>query len=225
MGKYHSKVSEAAGRGSTKTEEQIVQAFDYALAHPKAILSKVGPMFGCGSSSMANWLYCPPKVSPNIHVIAWLQSHDSLDGSGPTRMKLWEKRRPNNRINDRVRDVVERGVIIRMNDRVSLTAQLGQDRLTSPNGIGTFVPGATDDLLVVKQAALDVKAEAESVAQSATELAIAIDTVRDWMSTTDKLQLALGRIQSLEQQLRTQDEVVRRFQQQKLASNQVHSTD
>ena len=87
------------------------------------------------------------------------------------------------------------------------------------------MPVATDELLVIKQEALDVKAEAESVAQSATELAIAIDTVRDWMGTTDRLQLALGRIPNLEAQLREQDEIVKRFRQQKLATNQVHSTD
>lgn len=213
--KYHSKVSGARGRGTEKSKEQIVQAFDYALAHPDIVLSKVGPMFGVGSSSMANWLYCPPKVMPNLHVIAWLKSHDSLDGSGPTKMQLWEKRRPNNGINDRVRDVVERGVII----------DYEQDGLVDPTGIKTFVPGTTDDLLVVKEDALEIKAQADALSQTATELAIAIDTVRDWLNTNDRLQLALGKIQELERQLRLQDEVVKRFQQQRLATNQVHSTD
>ena len=56
-------------------------------------------------------------------------------------------------------------------------------------------------------------------------LAIAIDTVRDWLTDKDKLQLALGRIQSLEAQLKNSDEVVKRFQDRALAANQVHSRD
>ena len=78
---------------------------------------------------------------------------------------------------------------------------------------------------MVKEEALKVKAEAEAVVLEATVLAAAIDTVRDWLTDKDRLQQALGRIQNLESQLRESDEVLKRFQQQKLASNQVHSMD
>jgi hypothetical protein len=95
--------------------------------------------------------------------------------------------------------------------------------LVGPTGIGTFVPITTDDLLVVKEEALKVKAEAEAIALEATVLSLAIDTIRDWLTDKDKLQLALGRIQSLESQLKNSDEVVKRFQEAKLAANQIHS--
>jgi hypothetical protein len=101
----------------------------------------------------------------------------------------------------------------------------GNERLVGPTGIGTFVPTTTDDLLVVKEEVLKVRAEAEAVVLEATTLAVAIDTVRDWLTDKDKLQLALGRIQSLEAQLKNSDEVVKRFQDRALAANQVHSRD
>jgi len=220
--KYHSKVPDARSRGTAKTKEQIVQAFDYALAHPEVSLVKIGPLFGLGTSTMANWLVLPSRSAPNSHVVAWLKGHHGQDGSGPTRIRLWDKLRHSNSIDQQMRSAVA-GVVLSSESIESMV--LGNDRLVSPQGIGTFVPGTTDDLLVVKQEALDVKAKADVISQSAHELAIAIDTVRDWLGTTDKLQLALGKIQELERQLRSQDEVVKRFQQQKLASNQVHSTD
>jgi len=89
----------------------------------------------------------------------------------------------------------------------------------------TFIPVTTDDLLVVKEEALRVKAEAEVVVLEATVLALAIDTVRDWLTDKDRLQLALGRIQSLEAQLKAADAIQKRFQEKALASNQVHSSD
>ena len=79
--------------------------------------------------------------------------------------------------------------------------------------------------LVVKEEALRIKAVAEAVVLEATTLSVAIDTVRDWLTDKDKLQLALGRVQSLEAQLKTTDTILKRFQQQKLEANQVHSSD
>ena len=209
--------------GYRKSPEEIHEAFDYALAHPGETLSQIGKRYGFGSSSMSNWMFAPKRAPVNPYVVEWCRQHATLDGSGPNNLAKWLKIRTHNKVGQRVLDAVSQAVMTVTT--LSSVEPVVDDRLVSPNGIGTFVPGATDDLLVVKQAALDVKAEAESVAQSATELAIAIDTVRDWMSTTDRLQLALGRIQSLESQLREQDEIVKRFRQQKLATNQVHSND
>ena len=102
---------------------------------------------------------------------------------------------------------------------------VGHDPQLGPTGIGTFVPVTTDDLLVVREQVLSLKAEAETVAMNAAALAVAIDTVRDWLSDKERLQLALGRIESLEAQLKNSDATMKRFQDRALAANQVHSND
>ena len=233
MGTYPiPKVAEARGSGTRtprnkrKTRKDIFTAFDYALAHPEETLTEIGPQFGVGGSTLANWINPPHKGMPNKHVIAWLKGRDilTLDGSGPTNVDVWARERPRNVINQRVLDAVrpQRKARVKV---VSPETDVGHDPLVGPTGIGTFVPAATDDLLVLKEEALKVKAEAEAVALEATTLSIAIDTIRDWMTDKDRLQLALGRIESLEQQLKNADEIAKRFQQQKLASGQVHSSD
>jgi len=225
MGTYHSKVSEAGGRGTNKTREEIFAAFDYALAHPSTLLTAVGPMFGMGSSSMANWLYCPPKVTPNKHVIAWLKSHDSLDGSGLTKMQLWKKRRPSNSINQRVRDAAYGTVAQSLADALPqvLASARGQEIVAEVSG--KFVPQTPDDLLVLIEQATTIKAEAEATAQEAAELIAAVSMVRDWVNNSDKLDAALKEVAHLKAQLAAADKAKADYQKRALASNQVHSTD
>ena len=223
MGTYHSKVSEARGRGTNKTREEIIAAFDYALAHPSTLLTAVGPMFGIGSSSMANWLYCPPKVTPNKHVIAWLKSHDSLDGSGLTKMQLWKKRRPSNSINQRVRDAAYGTVAQSLADALP-KAQWHEQHAFAPLG-DAFTPQTPDDLLVLIEQATTIKAEAEAAAQEAAELLAAVSMVRDWVNNSDKLDAALKEVEHLKAQLVAADKAKADYQKRALASNQVHSTD
>ena len=217
-----------------KGRAEIFAAFDYALAHPSDGLHIVGPKFDIGSSSMANWLNPPMRngqvTIPNKHLVAWLKKRDPLilDGSGVTNRVAWERVRPQNPVNQLVIQELQRKPRVKVLPAVyealkHPTPDVGHEPLVGPTGIGTFVPGTIDDLLVVKEEALKVKAEAEAVALDATVLALAIDTVRDWLTDKDKLQLALGRIQSLEQQLKQQDATLKRFQDKALAANQVHS--
>ena len=223
MGTYHSKVSEARGRGTNKTREEIIAAFDYALAHPSTLLTAVGPMFGMGSSSMANWLYCPPKVTPNKHVVAWLKSHDSLDGSGLTKMQLWKKRRPSNSINQRVRDAAYGTVAQSLADALP-KAQWHEQQALAALG-DAFTPQTPDDLLVLIEQATTIKAEAEATAQEAAELIAAVSMVRDWVNNSDKLDAALKEVEHLKAQLVAADKAKADYQKRALASNQVHSTD
>ena len=234
MGTYHSKVSEAVGRGTNKTREEIFAAFDYALAHPRTLLTTVGPKFGMGGSSMANWLYCPPKVTPNKHVIAWLKSHDSLDGSGPTKIQLWEKRRPSNSINVRLRDAVYGTVAQSLADALpTVVASARQTRefegvmpnLVDKVTLDPFVPQTPDDLLVLIEQATTIKAEAEATAQEAADLIAAVSMVRDWVNNSDKLDAALKEVAHLKAQLVAADKAKADYQKRALASNQVHSTD
>ena len=239
MGTYHSaqsKVSEAVGRGTNKTREEIFAAFDYALAHPRTLLTTVGPKFGMGGSSMANWLYCPPKVTPNKHVIAWLKSHDSLDGSGPTKIQLWEKRRPSNSINVRLRDVLYGTVAQSLADalpKVIASARrwtaIPFDEVNKPipgwEEGDAFVPQTPDDLLVLIEQATTIKAEAEATAQEAAELIAAVSMVRDWVNNSNKLDAALKEVAHLKAQLVAADKAKADYQKRALASNQVHSTD
>ena len=237
MGTYHSaqsKVSEAGGRGTNKTREEIFAAFDYALAHPLTLLTTVGPKFGKGGSSMANWLYCPPKVTPNKPVIAWLKRHDSLDGSGPTKIQLWEKRRPSNSINVRMRDAIYGTVAQSLADALpTVVASARQTRefegvmpnLVDKVTLDPFVPQTPDDLLVLIEQATTIKAEAEATAQEAAELIAAVSMVRDWVNNSDKLDAALKEVAHLKAQLAEADKVKADYQKRALASNQVHSTD
>jgi hypothetical protein len=237
MGTYHSaqsKVSEAGSRGTSKTREEIFAAFDYALAHPLTLLTTVGPKFGMGGSSMANWLYCPPKVTPNKHVIAWLKSHDSLDGSGPTKIQLWEKRRPSNSINVRIRDAVYGTVAQSLADALpKVIASARQTRefegvmpnLVDKVTLDPFVPQTPDDLLVLIEQATTIKAEAEATAQEAAELIAAVSMVRDWVNNSNKLDAALKEVAHLKAQLVAADKAKADYQKRALASNQVHSTD
>ena len=241
MGTYpQPKVADGGGpsrRPSTfvrkhKGRAEIFEAFTYALMHPAESLHKIGPKLSIGSSSMANWLNPPMRngqvTIPNKHLVAWLKKRDPLilDGSGVTNRVAWERERPQNPISQSVIQELQRKPRVKVLPTVQPTVptpDVGHEPLVGPTGIGTFVPGTIDDLLVVKEEALKVKAEAEAVALDATVLALAIDTVRDWLTDKDKLQLALGRIQSLEQQLKRSDATLKQFQDKALAANQVHS--
>ena len=242
MGTYpQPKVADEGGSGRRRSafsrrhkgRAEIFAAFDDALAHPAEGLHTVGPRHDVGSSSMANWLNPPMRngvvATPNKHLVAWLKKRDplTLDGSGVTNRVAWERARPQNPINQAVIQYLGAKPRVKVLPTVQPpvpTPDVGHEPLVGPTGIGTFVPVTTDDLLVVKEEALRVKAEAEAVALEATVLSLAIDTVRDWLTDKDKLQLALGRIQSLEQQLKQQDVTLKRFQDKALAANQVHST-
>ena len=212
-----------------KGRAEIFAAFDYALAHPDESLVKLGPKNGVGTSTMANWLNPPTRSTPNKHLVAWLKKRDplTLDGSGVTNLVAWEQARPQNTISQRVIQELHvrkpRVKVLPTAEPTVATPDVGHDPLVGPTGIGTFVPVTTDDLLVVKEEALKVKAAAEALALDATVLSLAIDTVRDWMTDREQLQLALGRIQSLESQLKEADAIRQRFQQANLEANQIHS--
>ena len=240
MGTYpQPKVADEGGRNPRsrkgrprKGQTVIFAALDYALAHPDESLGNVGPKCGLGGSTMANWLNPPDRATPNSHLVAWLKKRDPLtiDGSGVTNLVAWEQARPQNTISQRVIQALHvrkpRVKVLPTVEPVEptvATPDVGHEPLVGPTGIGTFVPVTTDDLLVVREEALKVKAAAEAIATEASILAIAIDTIRDWLTDKDKLQQVLGRIESLEAQLKAADAIVKRFQEAKLAANQIHS--
>ena len=219
MGTYHSttKQWEASGNpngSKTLTREGVRAVFDYCLAHPEQGLTPVGVKHGLGQGTAQTWLTAPKTLKPNKYLVEWFKEQDHL--------ARWRQTRPRNRPGDRLVQAI--GEVYQYPTEPE-PVDVGHERLIGPTGIGTFVPVATDDLLVMKEEALRVKAEAEAVATEANVLAIAIDTLRDWLTDKDKLQQALGRVQSLEAQLKATDTIVKRFQQQKLATNQVHSSD
>ena len=194
------------------------------IAKPKLSVVKLAKRHWIGISTASNWFNVYPskiagrKPQRNLRVATWLK--EFTDGKNNLARLL--KARPKHRVHSLILQEVADTVALH---DASDSIDMGHERLVGPTGIGTFVPTTTDDLLVVKEEALKVKAAAEAVALDATVLALAIDTVRDWLTDKDKLQLALGRIQSLESQLKNSDEVVKRFQETKLATNQVHSSD
>jgi hypothetical protein len=186
-----------------------------SLANPTTGLNRISIAHGIGGTSSQTWLAVPAHLKPHKDVVAWFQEGDHLE--------RWLQTRRHNTLGPRLLEAI--GAVQQAPPEPE-PVDVGHERLVGPTGIGAFVPVTTDDLLVLKEEALKVKTEAEAVVTEASLLAIAIDTVRDWLTDKDKLQQALGRLQTLESQLKASDDAVRRFQQQKLASNQVvHSND
>jgi hypothetical protein len=222
MGAYHSAniLTQDVPIKSLKKESDVREILDALLNDPQLSVAKAGKMFRISGSTLQTWMVAPEHLKLNATLIDWLAEGNHLE--------RWLKERPRNSLSARV--------VYAVNDykpgqeapptlEPEPEPERNVERLIGPSGIGTFVPGTTDDLLVVKEEALRIKAEAEAVAIEATVLATAIDTVRDWLTDKDRLQQALGRIQNLESQLKESDTILKRFQQQKLASNQVHSRD
>jgi hypothetical protein len=194
------------------------------ITKPRLSVVKLAKQHGIGVSTASNWFNVYPskiagrKPQRNLRVAVWLKEFTN----GKNNLARLLKARPKQGIHSLILQEVADAVALH---DASDSIDAGNERLVGPTGIGTFVPTTTDDLLVVKEEVLKVRAEAEAVVLEATTLAVAIDTVRDWLTDKDKLQLALGRIQSLEAQLKNSDEVVKRFQDRALAANQVHSRD
>ena len=222
MGTYHSMDGEDTQQEVTShgngrrilTREGVRSLFDYCLANTKEGIAGISVKYGLGRTTAQTWVAAPAQLKVNKHLVEWFKEQDHL--------ARWRLTRPRNHLGDRLVQAI--GEVYQYPTEPE-AVDLGHERLIGPTGIGTFVPVATDDLLVIKEEALTVKAEAEAVATEANILVIAIDTLRDWLTDKDKLQQALGRVQSLEAQLRATDAIVKRFQQQKLATDQVHSRD
>jgi hypothetical protein len=219
MGTYHSNNVQGEATGNpngskTLTREGVRAVFDYCLNHPEEGLARVARKHGLGPTTPQVWLTAPANLQPNKHLVEWFKQGDHL--------ARWRLTRPRNRPSDRLVQAI--GEVYQYPTEPE-PVDVGHERLVGPTGIGTFVPGTTDDLLVIKEEALKVKADAEAVATEATILVVAIDTIRDWLTDKDRLQQALGRVQSLEAQLKASDAVLTRFRQQKLATDQVHSRD
>jgi AraC-like DNA-binding protein len=243
MGTYPQGIQQSTRKKTRRIRHNPTQAtvdnvLETLILNPKLSLLTVSTANGMGSSTTSNWFKAyTTKTSKgglavsNSKVLDWL----ARDTDGVSNLARIAKARPNLTISPEVRDTVSEmlgdapapapDVVPVGESSDAFTAAFKAERLVGPVGIGTFVPGTTDDLLVVKEEALRIKAEAEAVALEATVLATAIDTVKDWLTDKDRLQQALGRIQNLESQLRESDTILKRFQQQKLASNQVHSSD
>jgi hypothetical protein len=220
MGTYHSMDGEDTQRepsssgSSTLTREGVRSLFDYCLANPKEGIASISMKYGLGRTTAQTWIAAPAHLTVNKYLVEWFQEDGHLE--------RWLRIRRRNTLNPRLLEAIGKGHQAAPDPE---PVDVGGERLIGPTGIGTFVPVATDDLLVMREEALRVKTEAEAVATEASILAIAIDTVRDWLTDKDKLQQALGRVQSLEAQLKATDDIVKRFQQQKLATDQVHSRD
>jgi hypothetical protein len=229
MGTYHPMTSATSGAKQRQPRRGITHAamkvfLEDMIAHAEMSMSRLSKKHGLGVSTTSNWFNVYPskiagrKLQRNLRVAAWLKGF--TDGENNLARLL--KARPDQRFAPLI--LQEVADVVALHD-ANGNVDVGHEPLIGPTGIGTFVPATTDDLLVVKEEVLKVKAEAEAVVLQATTLSAAIDTVRDWLTDKDKLQLALGRIQSLEAQLKNSDDVVKRFQQQKLEANQIHSSD
>ena len=233
MGTYHP----IARPTSTTKERRRYRGVDDAamtayledmIAKPKLSVVKLAKLHGFGASTASNWFNVYPrkrgggKPQRNLRVAAWLKGY--TDGKNNLARML--KARPKHGVHPIILQEVADAVAIHDGESIDTTpTDVGHDRRVGPTGIGTFVPGTADDLLVIRGEAQAVKDEVLVIASEAARLIDAIDLVRETLNTTDKLQLAMGRIDIYQSRIKELEATVDLFRQQKLASNQVHSSD
>jgi len=240
MGTYHPIARPTSAtkkkRGYRGVDDAAVTAYlEDMIAKPKLSVVKLAKLHGLGVSTASNWFNVYPrkggKPQRNLRVAAWLKGF--TDGKNNLARLL--KVRPKHGIHPLILQEVADAVAIHDGESSNTDNQrqfvdttptdVGHDRRVGPTGIGTFVPGTADDLLVIRGEAQAVKDEVLVIASEAARLIDAIDLVRETLNTTDKLQLAMGRIDIYQSRIKELEATVDLFRQQKLASNQVHSSD
>jgi len=242
MGTYHPIARPTSAtkkkRGYRGVDDAAVTAYlEDMIAKPKLSVVKLAKLHGLGVSTASNWFNVYPrkggKPQRNLRVAAWLKGY--TDGKNNLARLL--KVRPKHGVHPIILQEVADAVAIHDGEPEAdpmqpdiiegwwVNKDVGHDRRVGPTGIGTFVPTTADDLLVIRGEVQAVKDEVLVIASEATRLVDAIDLVRETLNTTDKLQLALGRIDLYESRIKELEATVDRFRQQKLASNQVHSSD
>jgi hypothetical protein len=243
MGTYHpivnsTSVNKNKRRRTKKTKthlsyEQTAGILENLINDPHLSLSEAGRQVGIGESTLSNWFCIYPnkiagrKPSRNYKVAEWFQS--STDGVN--NLDRFLAARPRQRVDQQIRDEV--AAIVNKDDKVATHLQADDlhwinkplDGIRAAVAVGTFKPTTTDDLLVVRGEAQAVKDEVLAIADTATRLVDAIDLVREALTTSDQLKVAMGRIDHYESRIAQLEETLKRFQQEKLATNQVHSRD
>ena len=240
MGTYHPIARPAS---ATKKKRGTYRRVDTAtttayledlIANPELSVVKLAKRHGLGVSTASNWFNIYPrgngKFQRNLKVAAWLKEFTDGENNLARLLKARPKHGVHSVILQEVADAIadmtaEQLRVAVLPDVATAPTDVGHDRRVGPTGIGTFVPGTADDLLVVRGEAQAVKDEVLVIASEAARLIDAIDLVRETLNTTDKLQLAMGRIDLYESRIKELEATVDRFRQSKLASNQVHSSD
>ena len=233
MGTYHPIARPASATKKKRMYRGIDDAamtayLEDMIASPKLSVAKLATKHGLGISTASNWFNVfPSKIAGrkpirNNRVTVWLKGFTDGENNLARLLKV----RPNHSIHSLILQEVADVVAIHDGKPIDTTpADVGHDRRVGPTGIGTFVPTTADDLLVIRGEVQAVKDEALVTVGEATRLVDAIDLVRETLNTTDKLQLALGRIDHYESRIKELEATLDRFRQSKLASNQVHSSD
>lgn len=203
--------------------DETAAILEQMVAEPRLSLGQLSRQHGLGNSTVSNWFIVQPnkvvgrKPLRNFKVAEWMQ--DSTDGIN--NLARFQIARPKQRIDQQIKDEV--AAIVNKDDKVA--THLQADDLHPAVTVGTFRPTTTDDLLVVRGEVQAVKDEVLAIADMATRLVDAIDLVREALTTSDQLKIAMGRIDHYESRIKELEFTLERFRQSKLASNQVHSTD
>jgi len=203
--------------------DETAAILEQMVAEPRLSLGQLSRQHGLGNSTVSNWFIIQPnrlvgrKPLRNFKVAEWMQ--DSTDGIN--NLARFQIARPKQRIAQQIKDEV--AAIVNKDDKVA--THLQADDLHPAVTVGTFRPTTTDDLLVVRGEVQAVKDEVLAIADMATRLVDAIDLVREALTTSDQLKIAMGRIDHYESRIKELEFTLERFRQSKLASNQVHSTD
>ena len=203
--------------------DQTAAILEQMVAEPRLSLGQLSRQHRLGTSTISNWFIVQPnklvgrKPLRNFKVAEWMQ--DSTDGVN--NLARLTAVRPKQRIDQQIKDEV--AAIVNKDDKVA--THLQADDLHPAVTVGTFRPTTTDDLLVVRGEVQAVKDEVLAIADMATRLVDAIDLVREALTTSDQLKVAMGRIDHYESRIKELEFTLERFRQSKLASNQVHSTD
>ena len=232
MGTYHPIARPTSATKKKRTYRGVDDAamtayLEDMIAKPKLSVVKLAKLHGFGASTASNWFNVYPrkggggKPQRNLRVAAWLKGY--TDGKNNLARML--KARPKHGVHPIILQEVADAVAIHDGEPEAGLTHAPTTIVSPTLGIGTFVPGTADDLLVIRGEAQAVKDEVLVIASEAARLIDAIDLVRETLNTTDKLQLAMSRIDIYQSRIKELEATVDLFRQQKLASNQVHSSD
>jgi hypothetical protein len=198
---------------------EIATVMEYAIGHPDETRNAVALRHNYRSgSTIHGWCTRPG----NGIGLRWFTEGDNLE--------RWEASRPE----DRLSPTLRANVLAQRHGAPALEPPASRvvepTPVTEPalvvNAPHSFTPQASGDLLVVREDILTLQQSAERIATEARAVIIAIDTVRDWLDDREKLESALGRVQTLEAQLEAANRAIQTFQNQKIGNSLVvHSKD
>ena len=230
------------------TQATVDNVLETLILNPEMKLTVASRSNGLGGSTVSNWLKAYPGKNGapypviNTKVLDWLVRN--VDGEN--NLIRLARARPNLSIGQAIHQAVTDTLmamdkaansqdVIRIHPRNTglVTEQELQEQVAKTNEWwfdvreqdlkdSTDLPGKIAEL---RNQATKSKDEAREIAHGLQELITALDMVQDYISKDDALSIANARIQVLEEQLKTLDDVKSQLLHARVYASQIHSKD